>query len=195
MDCMVKEQRVNEKLHQVCDLHNDAALANRELTDSERRRKYVQRSNLFMGKAFTLCKASYGSKAMEKEKNQIEKVIIEYGGSVYEDEDKAKYIIQEDGINPDIWSWFNPKEGEEGSNQGEQQNEQPKLIAVHFRFIQDCIKENTMLRYEDAMHLCPLPQKVPVKAFKTICIEMANITTLLDNLVFSSLVKLYGFKR
>ena len=74
-----------------------------------------------MGKAFTLCKASYGSKAMEKEKNQIEKVIIEYGGSVYEDEDKAKYIIQEDGINPNIWSWFMPKEGDEGSNQGEQQ--------------------------------------------------------------------------
>lgn len=51
----------------------------------ERRRKYHPRNNLFMGKAFTICQKSYGSEERESERHQIEKAIIEYGGTVYDD--------------------------------------------------------------------------------------------------------------
>ena len=50
--------------------------SNRDMTDVERRRTYLPRNNLFMGKAFTLCKKSYGSDAKERDRHMIEKAII-----------------------------------------------------------------------------------------------------------------------
>jgi len=63
------------------------------MTDVERRRTYHARNNLFMGKAFTLCHKSYASDSKERERHQIEKALIENGGTVYDDPLQAKFII------------------------------------------------------------------------------------------------------
>jgi len=63
------------------------------MTDPERRRSYIQRSVIFMGKAFTICQKSYGDPSKQIKRNQIEKAIIEMGGCVYDDPLKAKFII------------------------------------------------------------------------------------------------------
>ena len=47
----------------------------------------------------------------------------------------------------------------------------------------------------DALHLCPLPHKVPIKAFGDHCVELSNAADELELLVFTQLVKLYGFKK
>lgn len=60
-----------------------------------------------MGKAFTLCEKSYGDPQKQKERHQIEKAIIEMGGCVYDDPLRAKFIVQEDGIDSKVWSWLN----------------------------------------------------------------------------------------
>ena len=59
----------------------------------------MARNNLFMGKAFTLCQKSYGADSKQKDKHMIEKAIIQYGGTVYDDPLQAKFIIQEDGTD------------------------------------------------------------------------------------------------
>ena len=109
----------------------------------------------------------------------IEKVIIENGGRYCKDPNKAMFIVQEDGYDDQIWK--------------NQDLEGPKYI--HFRFIQECIKEGAMLRTDDCLHLFPLPQKVPIKAFKNVCLEMALVPNQIELVVFESLIHLYGFTK
>ena len=52
-----------------------------------------------------------------------------------------------------------------------------------------------MIRCDDALHLCPLPHKVPLACFKNVCLELALVPTELELLVFTQLIELYGFKK
>jgi len=57
------------------------------------------------------------------------------------------------------------------------------------------VKERAEMQTSDALHLCPLPHKVPLKAFKGFCIELSNAATELELLIFTELTKLYGFQK
>lgn len=52
-----------------------------------------------------------------------------------------------------------------------------------------------MLRTDNALHLLPLPHRVPIVDFKQICIEFAMLGNQLDALVFENLANLFGFKK
>ena len=51
---------------------------------------------------------------------------------------------------------------------------------MSFRFISESIKENGELAYEDMLHLCPLPHRVPIKKFENFTIEIGMATSPLD---------------
>ena len=108
----------------------------------------------------------------------MERTVIENSGLLIDDEQKAKFVIMKDGINPKIWD----ENGDERR-------------FIHYRFILECLKEGTMLSSTEAMHLLPLPHQVPIKCFSKVCLELALIKLPIDNIIFPSLVKLYGFKR
>ena len=61
--------------------------------------------------------------------------------------------------------------------------------------MQECVKERAEMQTSDALHLCPLPHKVPLRLFKTYCIELSNAGTELELLIFTELTKLYGFQK
>lgn len=90
------------------------------------------------------------------------------------------YLIIEDGHEKNVWQ-ESPKEDEQ--------------ILLHPRFIYECKKQNSMLRTDNALHLLPLPHRVPIVDFKQICIEFAMLGNQLDALVFENLANLFGFKK
>ena len=56
----------------------------------------------------------------------IKRRIIEYGGKVVNENDKANYVVQEDGFCPDIWK-LNGMTDEMNRN------------IVHYRWVDECI--------------------------------------------------------
>jgi len=52
-----------------------------------------------------------------------------------------------------------------------------------------------MLNTDSALHLQPLPHKVPIPAFANVCVEFAMVENMLDALVFENLVRLFGIKK
>ena len=52
-----------------------------------------------------------------------------------------------------------------------------------------------MLMADSALHLQPLPHKIPVANFAKVCVEFAMVSNMIDALVFESLVKLFGFQK
>mmetsp|Transcript_5604 Transcript_5604/g.9649 ORF Transcript_5604/g.9649 Transcript_5604/m.9649 type:complete len:115 (+) Transcript_5604:853-1197(+) len=52
-----------------------------------------------------------------------------------------------------------------------------------------------MLKQSEAIHLNPLPHKVPVKGFEKACVDLTLVQNELDMHIFSSLIKMFGFQR
>lgn len=93
--------------------------------------------------------------------------MLEYGGRLIDDErSQAMYIVQEDGYQRDIWNL------ETTDNDGK---EKSMGNVIHERFIDECIKERSLLRSSVAMHLQPLPHMVPIKSFSQACVQLALI--------------------
>ena len=94
----------------------------------------------------------------------MEKTIIENGGRVIDDIAQAFFVVEEDGWDKEIWK----------------QDKSREQVKVSFRFISESIKENGELAYEDMLHLCPLPHRVPIKKFENFTIEIGMATSPLD---------------
>jgi glutamate dehydrogenase/leucine dehydrogenase len=75
----------------------------------------------------------------------MRRMLIENGGKVVDKSDNARYIICEDGFNKKLWV-----------NDNEKVDEKNRII-IHFRWVEECIKENKMLGYTEAYHLMPMP--------------------------------------
>lgn len=90
------------------------------------------------------------------------------------------FVIIEDGYDPQIW---------DHSNENETQ------IRIHPRFIFECQKHKALLDHGQALHLLPLPHRIPMPCFNNICVEFALVSDPIDALVFESLVKLFGIKK
>ena len=88
----------------------------------------------------------------------MERMIIENGGRVIDDTNHSMFVIHEDGHNVNIWN-----EGDEEPAETPAGQTKPK--AIHFRWVQECINVQAELSADEAMHLCPLPHKVPIKSF------------------------------
>jgi hypothetical protein len=73
--------------------------------------------------------------------------IIENGGKVVNGMHRSHYIITEDGEDPKIWDQMN--------NGGLVDKMNRKI--VHFRWVKQCIEQNTLVDDCDFMHLLPLP--------------------------------------
>lgn len=65
---------------------------------------------------------------------------------------------------------------------------------VHQRWVEACIKDKQIYDHINAYHLAPLPQRVPLQAFKEVSVAFCAFTSELDQLIFTSLSALYGFK-
>lgn len=111
----------------------------------------------------------------------LEKKIIENSGRVIDQASQAMFLVMQDGFDENIWD--PNQQAEEGQ------------VKIHPRFINECCKHKAMLNSESALHLQPLPQRIPVANFASICVEFAMVSNELDLLVFENLVSLYGIKK
>jgi hypothetical protein len=80
----------------------------------------------------------------------IRRKIIENGGVVVNENQKAHYVMFEDGYDAEVWNKIS-----------EVKDELSRNIISH-RFIDKCIERGEILSHENALHICPLPQSVPV---------------------------------
>lgn len=115
--------------------------------------KVMVKKNLFDSALFQICEESYPDK---DKRDSISKTIQEYGGRMMSHLGKNHkftkkmnlFILKEDGMNPNCWK--------------QDQNEDDKVNNVqrnyiHFRYVQTCIKESTLYKWDDCLHLSPLP--------------------------------------
>ena len=174
--CLMKEQKLPEDKFkpEICNQNGD----NHQTVEIQRK-KVIVRLNIFQGKTFKICHDGFNPSTNFE---QMEKLVIENGGRVIDGE-KAMFTIQEDGFDQSIWK----KKSDDNAPVEDTR-------VVHFRYVQACVKEKKMLITDDALHLLPLPHKVPIADFKNVCLEMAMVGSPLELLVFSQLIKLYGFK-
>lgn len=78
----------------------------------------------------------------------IKRRIIEYGGKIVDENDKANYVVQEDGYMPHIWKV-------DGMTDSLNRN------IVHYRWVDECINQQMILVHDEILQLIPLPHKVP----------------------------------
>lgn len=63
---------------------------------------------------------------------------------------KAIYVLFEDGYDVDVWR-----------NANGDQTDQLGRFIVHSRWIDECIRKNSLLKHVEQLHLCPVPVKTP----------------------------------
>ena len=84
----------------------------------------------------------------------IRRQLIENGGRIVSSNSKANYVLFEDGYDRDVWQKIPFAKGDYMDRS-----------IVHQRWVEACIKENQIFDHINAYHLCPLPHKVPLRAF------------------------------
>ena len=109
----------------------------------------------------------------------IRKKIIENGGVIVNENQKAHYVMFEDGYEPSLWKKYIDMKDELGRN------------IVSYRFIDLCIERGEILNHENAMHICPLPQAIPVKALSHLSISFTCCDRF-DRDIWEGVCRLYG---
>ena len=185
--CFVKQEMVDSDLFKA--MHTLISSDKQQQLAKKQRQKQVFKINIFNGKTFRIVAESFERDDMDEAMHiisNLEKKILEYGGRLIDDASfDAMFLVQEDGYQRDIWS----------AGQGEEEeSDKKKQKIVHERFIDECIKEKTMLNAADALHLQPLPHKVPIKNFSKACVQLALVESRIDGLVMEKLIDLYGFR-
>lgn len=68
----------------------------------------------------------------------IRRRIFEYGGKVVGEQDRANYVVQEDGHFADIWNT---------EDQCMQDDKQRNI--VHYRWVDECIRQQEILMHHE----------------------------------------------
>ena len=122
---------------------------NKAASSRARSIKYTVKKNLFQNLTFAVMEDSYKARG-EMFFESIRRKIIENGGVVVNENQKAHYVMFEDGYDAEVWNKIS-----------EVKDELSRNIISH-RFIDKCIERGEILSHENALHICPLPQPVPV---------------------------------
>lgn len=185
-ECLIQETKLNED-----DFKPESTATNGSVHQEQKkkRRNYKIRQNIFNGKTFAILEESFIVPERKDDDEHIvqvqefvqglEKKIIENSGRVIDQAGQAMFLIMQDGFDEHIWD-------------AEPEDDQ---VKIHPRFIEQCCKHKAMLSTDSALHLQPLPQRIPCAKFSGICIEFAMVNNELDLLVFSCLVNLFGIKK
>lgn len=67
--------------------------------------------------------------------------------------------------------------------------------VIHFRWVEESLKANHFLDDVNCLHLCPLPKKVPIEAFKDVHVKFTLVNNPKEKIIFDYLTDLYGFTR
>ena len=141
--------------------------------------------NLFQKATFAIDEDSFRKQDVkEGELEGMKRLIVENGGVVVNMKDGAHYLVQEDGSNNNIWA-----KAFDGNDIMDEKNRK----IIHFRWVIECINQNHLLNQTNAVHLCPLPQRVPIASFQDLAIEFTLFPEV-DKYVFNKIAELYGFK-
>jgi hypothetical protein len=98
-DSFMKEQRMTEiKYFPIETKVNGKVHSER----AKVRKSYPVTKNIFMGDTFAIRAESFTS-LDESSIQKMEKAIIQNGGHIKEDPSEAKFLVQEDGFDPEIW--------------------------------------------------------------------------------------------
>ena len=144
-DSFLQEKRLSELKYVPLEARENGSVHSQR----NKKRSHTVTKNIFMGGTFAIRAESFQT-LDQSGIDRMEKVIIQNGGYIKDELSEAKFVIQEDGWDPLIW---------QGSNENEKQ------VVIHFRYIQECILQNHLLKYDDGLHLCPQPHKLPIMAF------------------------------
>lgn len=177
--CLLQGKRIDEAKYEPEYACTNGTLS---VEDMQRFRKqqYNVKRGLFKNHTFVINEDTFEDN--DDKADNIENMIrniIENGGKVIPNGSKCHYIIQEDGYDPAIWNTL-----------GNVDKMDRKVI--HYRWVEECIKKNSILDDANCMHLLPLPQRIPVTEFETVNVAL-TLFEKADKDVFDRLVKLYGF--
>lgn len=112
------------------------------------------------------------------------KTVIENGGKVLPNDQRSNYIIMNDGYDHKIWS----REYLDRKNTDDQNRN-----IIHFRWIEESIRNKNMFDHCKALHLCPMPQKVPITAFQKTKVAFTCLDEL-EKAIFFTMADLYGLR-
>lgn len=118
---------------------------------------YSVKKNLFNDATFAIVVESYqdgGDDTAMQVVEMIRRQLIENGGRIVSSNSKANYVIFEDGFDSEVWKKIASAKGD-----------YMERSIVHQRWVEACIKENQIFDHINAYHLCPLPHRVPLRAF------------------------------
>ena len=160
-ECFLQEKHLNEEFYRPELVRDNSGLDSSEI-QKKRKDNYKPKKDLFRKATFAIQTQSFN----EVDEDYIEgmrRMIMEHGGIVVDENIKSNYIIQEDGYSVDGWN----KHG---------QGDSMSRKIIHFRFVEECIRLNCLLDEVNNIHLCPLPQRVPIEEFTNVTISLTTFT-------------------
>jgi len=98
----------------------------------------VVKKNILQNSTFAIIESSFLRHDSAAYIEGMRRTIIENGGHVVKQDEKANYVIFEDGYDCDIWR-----------NSNTDHSDELKRFIVHFRWIEECIKKNSIFEHVD----------------------------------------------